>query len=70
MTERKIIKKLPAQWPLKGNIRVDHGDIIVLMHPDRKPMKSTDGVSWEEINLANKADNQMMFQIEKRRLAR
>ena len=46
----KKIYKMPYAWPTDGRTRrADFGDKIIIIHPDRKPHLSEDGVKWESV---------------------
>lgn len=48
--ERKIITKMPDCWPTDGMTRrTDWRGLIVIAHPDRTPMTSEDGRTWEDL---------------------
>jgi len=53
MTDRKIITKLPLNWPSDNRTkRHDMGDLIVIRHPDRETHVSEDGKAWRVLETA------------------
>lgn len=67
---KKPIKRVPSGFPMKGMIRADIGDYIVLAHPDRQPHISKDGLVWKEIDWRNPDENAVGAAFERQRWAR